>query len=430
MINYLPRLIDKDIEESLHSIGATYIVGPKWCGKTTTAKEHSKSIIDLSKPIEFEKISQLIKTMPDIIFEKDKPLLIDEWQEIPQLWDYVRNYCDNNQSIGDFLLTGSTSKKVKTLHSGTGRITKLMMYPMSLFESNDSNGTFSISELFSGKIKDDYICHSEKKYKDLIYLSCRGGWPSTLSLDDDRRKLNVAKQYYKMLISEDINHVDSVKRNQSVMDSLLKSYARNISTLAKKNTIIDDVLGRSGNSISENTFDDYLDVLERLYIVDDIYGWTPQIRSKDSMRSGRKREFIDPSLAVAALGLSVDSLENDLKSFGFIFENLCSRDLKIYSNSIGGKLSYYRDKTGLECDFVIQLQNDDYGLIEVKLSNYDFNCASKNLCKLENLIKEKINSDKSCRMKPPTFKMILTGFEYGFKDENGIYIVPIGCLRD
>lgn len=431
MINYIPRVVDKQLDEKLDVFKAVQIVGPKWCGKTTSAKRHAKSIVELAKPNELYRIKELLNVFPDEVFSLEKPLLIDEWQSIPEIYDYVRAYCDDNSGLGLFLLTGSTSTKVKTLHTGTGRISLLEMYPMSLYESGESNGEIPLKELFDNPHVLDKPCKANSTYDDLIFASCRGGWPAALEIKDKNKQLLVAKDYYKMLIEKDIYNVDDKKRNNTLMESLLKSYARNISSLAKKTSIIQDIKARINiDNLSDITVDDYIDILERLYIVDDIYGWCPAIRSKDAIRSGRKREFVDPSIAVAALNASPEILRRDLRTYGFIFENMCVRDLKIYSSNLNGKISYYRDKYDLECDIVLFLDDDRYALIEVKFSDHGIEEGSKNLCKLENLILEKINSEPYCGLTAPSFKMVLTGSPYGYKNSDGVYVVPIGCLKD
>lgn len=419
---YYKRIADKLLDLKLRAFGATNIVGPKWCGKTETAKQKAKSLILLQKGPNKDGLIYTAKVNPMALLNGEQPRLIDEWQDAPELWDAVRTFCDENHGQGHFILTGSTSRNKEIKHTGTGRISTLKMYPMSLFESLESNGSVSLIDLFNGTetLKDG--CISSLTIDDLIFAACRGGWPESILIKDKEVQLAIPKDYFKQIYSEDIFSIDKVKRNSRTMKAVIRSYARNISTLAKKVNIIDDV--SATNKITEATLDDYVEVLEKLFIVEDLYGWCPQIRSKAAMRSGRKREFVDPSIAVAALGGSPTLYNNDLKTFGFIFETLCIRDLKIYSQAFGGEVSYYHDKLGLECDCVLHLEDGRYALIEFKLGSIDIDDGASNLNKLERLI---IDSKK---YKKPDLKIVITGTKYGYKREDGVYVIPIGCLKD
>ena len=419
---YYKRIADKLLDLKLRAFGATNIVGPKWCGKTETAKQKAKSLIMLQKDPNKDGLIYTAKVNPMALLNGEQPRLIDEWQDAPELWDAVRTFCDENHGQGHFILTGSTSRNKETKHTGTGRISTLKMYPMSLFESLESNGSVSLIDLFNGTetLKDG--CISSLTIDDLIFAACRGGWPESVLIKDKEVQLAIPKDYFKQIYSEDIFSIDKVKRNSCTMKAVIRSYARNISTLAKKVNIIDDV--SATNKITEATLDDYVEVLEKLFIVEDLYGWCPQIRSKAAMRSGRKREFVDPSIAVAALGGSPTLYNNDLKTFGFIFETLCIRDLKIYSQAFGGEVSYYHDKLGLECDCVLHLEDGRYALIEFKLGSIDIDDGASNLNKLERLI---IDSKK---YKKPDLKIVITGTKYGYKRKDGVYVIPIGCLKD
>ena len=369
------------------------------------------------------------KLNPVSLLEGDKPRLIDEWQDAPNVWDAVRCYFDDaNHKKGLFILTGSTSKKVKTSHTGTGRICTLKMYPMSLYESLESNGTVSLIKLFDGEENLEKGCHSDLTIEKLIFAACRGGWPESLLLEGDETKLFIAKNYFKQIYTKDIFQIDDVKRNGETMRVVLKSYARNISTLAKTRSILEDV--NSARSISDTTLDDYIDVLERLYIIEDLHGWSPSIRSKAAIRTGRKREFVDPSIAVVALGASPKYYATDLLSFGFIFETLCIRDLRIYSQAYGGHISYYHDKTGLEADAVLHLEDGRYALIEFKLGGSQIEEGAKHLLELEGLIKKYNEESKQIKLRMPDLKIVITGTEYGYKRPDGVYIIPIGCLKD
>ena len=383
----------------------------------------------LQKDPNKEALIATAKLNPASLLEGDKPRLIDEWQDAPNVWDAVRCYCDDaNHKKGLFILTGSTSKKVKTSHTGTGRICTLKMYPMSLYESLESNGTVSLIKLFDGEENLEKGCHSDLTIEKLIFAACRGGWPESLLLEGDETKLFIAKNYFKQIYTKDIFQIDDVKRNGETMRAVLKSYARNISTLAKTRSILEDV--NSARSISDTTLDDYIDVLERLYIIEDLHGWSPSIRSKAAIRTGRKREFVDPSIAVVALGASPKYYATDLLSFGFIFETLCIRDLRIYSQAYDGHISYYHDKTGLEADAVLHLEDGRYALIEFKLGGSQIEEGAKHLLELEGLIKKHNEESKQIKIRMPDLKIVITGTEYGYKRPDGVYIIPIGCLKD
>ena len=425
---YYDRIADKLLNLKLRAFGATHIVGPKWCGKTTTAEQKSKSALKLQKDPNKEGLITTASINPSILLEGEHPRLIDEWQDAPNLWDAVRVYCDDHREKGLFILTGSTSKKVETSHTGTGRISKLKMYPMSLYESKESNGTVSLKALFDGDCHLEKGCISDLTVEDLVFAACRGGWPESVLMNDPEAQLAIPKDYFEQIYEEDMFKVDGVKRNKSTMRALLRSYARNISTLAKKTNIMKDV--NSTNKISENTLNDYIDVLERLYVIEDLYGWCPSIRSSSAMRSGRKREFVDPSIAVAALGASPDLLNLDLKTFGFIFECLCIRDLRVYSSAQGGEISYYHDSTGLEADAVLHLNDGRYALIEFKLGTNEIELGANHLNEIERLIGEYNKKEIQCPLRLPDLKIIITGSKYGYRREDGVYVIPIGCLKD
>lgn len=425
---YYDRIVDKELDLKLRAFGAIHIIGPKWCGKTTTAEQKANSALKLQKDPNKEGLIATAAINPSVLLSGEKPRLIDEWQDAPAIWDAVRVYCDDYNGKGLFILTGSTSKKVSTFHTGTGRISKLRMYPMSLFESKESNGTVSLSRLFSGDENLESGCISNLTIKDLIFAACRGGWPESVLLNDEDAQLAIPRDYFQQIYEEDMFKVDDTKRNKTTMRAVLRSYARNISTFAKKVSLLKDI--NATNKITDKTLDDYIDVLERLFIVEDLYGWSPAIRSSNAMRVGRKREFVDPSIAVAALGVSPEHLNHDLKTFGFIFECLCVRDLKIYSSANGGELSYYHDKTGLEVDAVLHLNDGRYALIEFKLGSNEIDFGAKHLCELEKLIIEHNEKEKQCPLRLPDLKIIITGTQYGYKREDGVYVIPIGCLKD
>ncbi len=419
---YYKRIADGLLDLRLRAFGATNIVGPKWCGKTETAKQRAKSKIMLQKDPDKDELIYTARINPMALLDGKQPRLIDEWQDAPAIWDAVRAFCDENPGHGHFILTGSTSKIEETKHTGTGRISTMKMYPMSLYESKESNGTVSLMDLFDKKEQLEKGCVSSMTIDDLIFAACRGGWPESVLLKDKEAQLLIPKDYFQQIYSKDLFSVDKVKRNSQTMRAVIRSYARNISTLAKKVNLLEDV--NATNRITDATLDDYIEVLEKLYVVEDLYGWCPQIRSKTAMRSGRKREFVDPSIAVAALGGSPKSYNLDLKTFGFIFETMCIRDLKIYSQAFDGEVSYYHDNSGLEADCVLHLNDGRYALIEFKLGSMEIDDGAKNLDKLEKLILE------AGKFKKPDLKIVITGTKYGYKREDGVYVVPLGCLKD
>ena len=419
---YKPRLIDEEIDEYLEMIGAILIEGPKWCGKTTTAEQHAKSSIKLQDTNQSENYLRWAKVQPSILLEGEKPRLIDEWQMAPILWDAVRNSVDELHEEGLYILTGSTAiDEVEVMHTGTGRIHRVVMRTMSLFESGESNGKIPILELFENPDMVIDGIESSLSVKDLIFAACRGGWPESLNKKSEKAQLFVAKSYVKNICEINVSSFDDVKRDPQKVRNILKSYSRNISTLASNSTILADINSEFQN-ISKNTYYNYINALKRLFVIEDIPAWSPNIRSKTSIRSSPKKEFIDPSIAVAALGLSQQSLMDDLNTFGFIFETLCIRDLRVYTSKKWGEISYYRDRNGLEADCVIHLENGDYALIEFKLGSDEIEKGAKNLLKLKNLLKEK-------NFKEPKFLAVITGGKYAYTTENNVKVIPIGCLR-
>lgn len=428
MTDYIDRIVDRELDLKLRAFGATCIVGPKWCGKTTTAENRAKSAIKFQKDPNKEGLIKTAAINPSALLQGEKPRLIDEWQDAPNIWDAVRVYCDENSEKGNFILTGSTSKKVETSHTGTGRISKLKMYPMTLFESKESNGEISLKALFDGKETIENGCVSNLGFEELIFAACRGGWPESVKMSDKEAQLAIPKDYFAQIYEEDMFKVDKVKRYQNTMKAVIRSYARNISTLSKSKSILEDV--NATNTITDKTLDDYIKVLEELFVVEDLYGWCPAIRSKSAMRSGRKREFVDPSIAVAAMGGSPELYNMDLKTFGFIFECLCIRDLRVYSSALGGELSYYHDRYGLEADAVLHLSDGRYALIEIKLGSDDIEEGARHLCEIEGLIQKHNEKGKNSEMRLPDLKIIITGTKYGYKRDDGVFVVPIGCMRD
>ena len=428
-MTYLKRIVDEDLQLRLDSVGATIIVGPKWCGKTTTAEQKAKSILRLNDPDMREAYLATAKTKPSNLLKGETPRLIDEWQEAPELWDAVRTSVDLRKEAGLYILTGSTTiNKDHIRHSGTGRISRLKMYPMSLYESKESNGLISLADLFNTPAFDIDGLHSQLDVNDLIFAACRGGWPSSLTLKTRKAQLFIAKDYVNNICESDISSVDKIERSPSKTRLLLRSYARNISTLATNTSLIADI--NANENMSGSTFYEYLDALKRLYVIEDIEAWCPNIRSKTSIRSSNKREFIDPSIAAAALGLSPEYLETDLKTFGFIFECLCIRDLKIYSNRLGGRVSYYRDKFGLEADAVLHLDDGRYALMEFKLGSSEIEEGANHLCELRDLIREHNKTERQIKLREPDLLIVLTGGQMAYRRADGVCVIPIGCLKD
>lgn len=420
---YRPRIIDDELSFKLRTFGAVNIVGPKGCGKTRTGEMQSRSLFYLQS-LSREEARILSEMNPGAILNGERPRLIDEWQDAPAVWDRVRFECDHS-GPGQFILTGSTSKKVEIGHTGTGRISELRMYTMSLYESGESNGQASLGSLFEGEPLEDG-CKSNLTIEGLIFASCRGGWPYAVNLSDKRSQLAVAKEFYRSIFTRDMFSVDDRKRNPKAMEGLLRAYARNNSTLAKKTELLEEC--RSSGIGSENTLDDYISVLEMLFIIDDLRGWKPPVRVASGIRSGPKRYLADPSLAVAALGLSSDELGSDMDVLVPIFDCLAIRDLRVYSSALGGELSYYHDRNGLEADAVLHLDDGRYALIEFKLGSSLVEQGRRSLNELEEKIKRANEEDPRNSIGLPAFKMVITGTEYGYRCPDGVYVVPIGCL--
>lgn len=426
---YIKRTCDENLKLKLETFGAVHIIGPKWCGKTTTAKQFAKSYIEMQDPDKREMYLETAKIKPSNLLIGENPRLIDEWQIAPNLWDAVRVSVDRRNESGLYILTGSNSiDKTSIMHTGTGRIDTLNMYPMSLFETGESNGSISLSALFRDEKALDDGCQTELSIDELIFAACRGGWPSALFKNSDKSKLLVAQGYFDGLCREDISNIDGKTRDETVTTLLLRSYARNISTTAANTSILRDI--RANTDIGETTFYEYVASLKKLFVIQDIEAWCPAIRSKSSIQSGNKREFVDPSLVVSALGVEPDYFNLDLKTFGFIFETLCIRDLKIYSNALGGRVSYYRDRYGLEADCVLHLRDGKYALIEFKLGSSEIDEGAKHLNEIEKLVEEYNKTEKQCLLRAPDLKIVITGTQYGYKRPDGVYVVPIGCLRD
>lgn len=424
MILYRERIVDRILEEKLASKGAVVIEGPKWCGKTTTAKQFAKSTIFMDDPAKGQQYRELLSIDPGRLLREKSPLLIDEWQLAPKIWDAVRFEVDQRGDFGQFILTGS-AVPIETEaihHSGTGRFTWLLMRPMSLFESQESSGEVRLSLLFQGI--DEVEGSNPLSFDQIAFLVCRGGWPQAVGRPDKIALLQ-AYDYVDALVHADITRVDGIKRNPKRVQRLLQAYARHEGTSANYEVIYDDIKTNDDMSLSTATIASYILALKKMFVVEDMSTWNPNLRSKTAVRSMDTRYFVDPSIAVAALNISPKDLANDLHSFGFLFETLCVRDLRIYAQALGGTVYHYRDKNGLECDAIVHLPDGSYGLVEIKLGGAEaIESATKVLCKLESMI-------DTNRMKSPAFKMVLIGVgDYAYRRKDGIFVVPVGCLRD
>lgn len=429
-IKYLNRIADKTLDLRLEAFGAVQITGPKWCGKTTTAERRAASVIKMQDPDRRDGYLAAARTKPSLLLKGDTPRLIDEWQVAPVIWDAVRHAVDERREKGQFILTGSTViDDDEIMHTGTGRISRMAMYPMSLFESLESNGSISLRRLFDEPNYDIDGEMSQLSIEQLIFAACRGGWPAALDDMSVNAKLLIAKDYLDEICNTDISRVDKTRRNPTLARLILRSYARNICTLAKKTSMVADITGEMEGT-SMPTFDDYVSALEKLFVIEDIEAWSPAIRSKTVIRTGKKRCFVDPSIAVASLGLSPESLEVDLNTFGFIFECLCFRDLRVYSQALGGRLSYYHDRFGLEADAVLHLDDGRYALIECKLGSREIEDGAKHLLEIKRLISEKNKTEKQTELRKPNLLIVITGGEMAYTREDGVRVVPIGCLKD
>ena len=423
MKEYYQRVSDKVLLEHLESKGAVLIEGAKWCGKTTSAKHIAKSVIEMDRPDMTEQYQQMARINPSNLLEGKVPHLIDEWQIATNIWNAVRYEVDRRGEFGQFILTGSSVPAAldESMHTGTGRIVRMQMRPMSLFESKDSTGQVSLMDLFNKK---DIATVDNHSIDEIAFLICRGGWPAALN-HSKKVALKQAFDYYDAVVNDDISRVDRVKRDSERTKRILKSYARNVATQASLETIRSDVISNDVETFDKEALYGYLNALKRIFVIEDSPAWNPNLRSKTAIRTSDTRYFVDPSIAVAALGLGPTDLVNNLALMGLIFENLCVRDLRIYADALDGSVYHYRDKTGLECDAVIHLRNGSYGLVEVKLGgDQSINEGAESLLKLTS----KIDTEK---MKKPAFLMVLCGVApFAYKREDGVFVVPITCLKD
>ena len=427
---YLEREADAELRFRLECSGAVLIEGPKWCGKTTTAEQQAKSIIRLQDPDSRESYLLTAETKPSLLLKGENPRLIDEWQDAPVLWDAVRTAVDARNEEGLFILTGSTSVDESAIrHSGTGRIARMKMYPMSLWESKESSGEISIARLFAEPGLDIDGARSPMPVEGLIFASCRGGWPGTVKRKSDSAKLQLPYDYIDNICSSDISTVDGVRKNPDWTRLILRSYARNLSSLSSKKNMLQDIAASQEN-FSMQTLDSYLAALKRLFVIEDLPAWCPAIRSATVIRSGFKREFTDPSVAAASLALSPSALEKDLKTFGFLFENLCIRDLKVYSQRLGGRLSYYRDRYGLEADAVLHLRDGRYALLEFKLGSTQIEEGAAHLLKIRELVRQHNEKEQQVPLREPDLLAVITGGQMAYTRRDGVKVIPLATLRD
>jgi predicted AAA+ superfamily ATPase len=416
---YLNRIADDVLGAHLEASGAVLIEGPKWCGKTWTANKKAKSSIFLQDPDQKASYLKAADVKPSMLLRGKTPRLLDEWQEAPVLWDAVRFAVDQRGDVGQFILTGSAVPLDNAVqHTGTGRISRMLMRTMSLYESLESTGDISLRALFEGTTDGDGM--SKLSIEQLAHVLMRGGWPASIG-NKEHVALRRVYDYVESVIEHDISRVDGVDKSPARVRTILRSLARNISTMANFSTIRNDISGDE-DTISEKTIASYINALRRIHVVEDLPAWGPAMRSKTPIRTSPKRHFVDPPIATTILRTTAGSLLGDLNTFGLLFESLCVRDLRIYAGAIDGEVFHYRDKSGLEADAIVHLKDGRWGAIEVKMGAKEIERAAENLMRLEN----KVSTDK---MKEPSFKMVLTGTEVAYRRKDGVFIVPIGCLK-
>lgn len=422
-MSYLKRVVDEILMERLEAKGAILIEGPKWCGKTTTGKKVSKSILLMDQPDRTKQYQKMAEIDPQTLLQGEVPRLIDEWQMAPNLWNAIRYEVDQRNARGQFILTGSAlpSNLDTTFHTGTGRIARLKMRTMSLFESQESNGQVSLFQLFEGEVPKG---SNETTLEQLAFWICRGGWPGAMDLSE-KAALFQARDYHEAIISQDMSRVDNVSRDKEKARRLLRAYARHVGSQASYEMIRKDMLSNLVDTFDAKTLYSYIDALNKLYVLEDAPTWNPNLRSKVAIRTTDTRYFLDPSIAAASLGVGPQDLINDLKTMGFLFENLALRDLRVYADRLDGTVYHYRDRSNLECDAVVHLRDGRYGLIEIKLGgDSSIEAGAKSLLNLAS----KIDVDK---MKAPSFLMVLCGIApFAYKRPDGVYVVPIACLKD
>ena len=418
--NYLTRISDEKLKLYLRAKGAVLIEGPKWCGKTSSAEELAGSVLYMQDPDKAAMNKATAQSKPSLLLEGKTPRLLDEWQVAPELWNAVRFAVDKRRAAGQFILTGSViPARTDDMHTGTGRIARMKMRTMSLYETGDSNGAISLEALFDGMTDSDG--KSGISVEQYAFLINRGGWPAVAKETDEKIALTVASDYVEAIANEDISKADGVEKDPGRVKALLRSISRSISGEAKITTLVND-LSANDESLSHVTVDGYLKALNKIFVIEDLPAWSAKLRSKTAMRTTAKRHFTDPSIAAAALRATPGRLISDFNTFGLLFESLCIRDLRVYAESIDGGVYHYRDRTGLEIDAIVQLADGRWGAIEIKLGAGEVDKACDSLLKL----KRAIDTD---RMNEPSFLMVLTGTEYAFRMKNGIWIVPLGCLK-
>lgn len=436
MNGYKNRVADRLLAEKLEAFGAVLIEGPKYCGKTTLASQQAGSILSMADTDTLGQNLALARTNISRLLAGETPRLIDEWQIAPQFWDAVRNEVDKRNEDGQFMLTGSAVppkpkkdengniiEEENIHHTGTGRISRLRLRTMSLWESEDSTGDVSLEELFINPDTVDGV--SDIDLDRLAYLTCRGGWPKAVLKKSEKAALAQAFDYYDSVVSNDIKRVDDIDRDEELTKRIMRSYARNQGTQATVGTILADIKSNGDERMSDSTVYSYIKALKEIFVIEDSIAWNPNLRSKTAIRTSDTRYFIDPSIATAALGMGPKDLINDMETFGFIFETLAIRDLRVYADALDGKVYHYRDKNNLECDAVIHLRNGSYGLVEVKIGGTEpIREGAESLMTLSSKI-------DSTRMKTPSFMMVLTGIgKFAYKrPEDGVLVVPIGCLK-
>ena len=417
--HYLPRICDSELQNAMATMGAVLIEGAKWCGKTSTAANVARSTLYMQDPDNAQSYQQMADTKPSLLLKGETPRLIDEWQMSPVLWDAVRFEVDKRGLSGQFILTGSAVPADNvTAHTGTGRFARILMRPMSLYESRESNGTVLLADLFNDKCDIESV--SDLSIEQIAFAVCRGGFPATIG-KSDTTALRMSVDYVEAIINQDISRVDGVEKNPTRVRLILRSLARNIATMASVQTILKDIESAE-TSISDKTFAVYYNALRRIFVVETMPAWSPSLRSKTAIRTSPKHHFVDPSIATAVMRINPAGILQDFEYFGFLFEALCVRDVRIYAQHNDGDVFHYRDKSGLEADMIVALRDGRWGAIEVKLGNKQIEQAAENLLKL----KDKIDADK---MREPSFLMVITGGKYAFQRKDGVFVVPIGCLK-
>ena len=419
-MKYLPRVVDSEIDELMEIMGAVLIEGCKWCGKSTTGSYHAKSIIEFQNPDKKQEYDEIKNTKPSLFLKGEKPRMFDEWQMYPVVWDSIRTDVDHSRLKGQYILTGSAKpSEGEIMHTGTGRISRVLMRPMSLFESGESTGEVSFNDILEGK---DISGVSNLSLEDIASIIIRGGWPASIEVKSDA-KYRFAQEYVKSLIHEEIKKVDNVERNPEKMRNVLRSLARNISTPVSNTTLENNVKNSFDDYISRPTLADYLNTLEKLFVIEDVNVTNLNFRSKYAIRTRPKKYFVDPSIATAILEMKPNDLIKDLNTFGFMFESLCIRDLKIYTQHYGGDITFYRDEKDFEIDAILRTSSGKWGAIEIKLGAGYIDLAANNLLKFKNRV-----DIKKCG--EPSFLMVLTGANYSYKRDDGVYVVSIGTLKN